>query len=84
METVGFIGLGNMGGPVAGHIQRAGFPDGCLRSAPGSHASLSKNAAPRSPTSAAELARLMRRDHYGAADAQRHRTSSVRCNLSKA
>jgi 3-hydroxyisobutyrate dehydrogenase len=26
MERVGFIGLGNMGGPVAGHIQRAGFP----------------------------------------------------------
>src|SRR6266571_4464430 len=26
METVGFIGLGNMGGPVAGHIQRASFP----------------------------------------------------------
>jgi 3-hydroxyisobutyrate dehydrogenase len=26
METVGFIGLGNMGGPVADHIQRAGFP----------------------------------------------------------
>ena len=26
METVGFIGLGNMGGPVACHIQRAGFP----------------------------------------------------------
>jgi 3-hydroxyisobutyrate dehydrogenase len=26
METVGFIGLGNMGGPVAGHIQRAGYP----------------------------------------------------------
>jgi 3-hydroxyisobutyrate dehydrogenase len=26
METVGFIGLGNMGAPVAGHIQRAGFP----------------------------------------------------------
>jgi 3-hydroxyisobutyrate dehydrogenase len=26
MPTVGFIGLGNMGGPVAGHIQRAGFP----------------------------------------------------------
>ena len=26
METVGFIGLGNMGGPVAGHIQSAGFP----------------------------------------------------------
>jgi 3-hydroxyisobutyrate dehydrogenase len=26
METVGFIGLGNMGGPVARHIQRAGFP----------------------------------------------------------
>lgn len=26
MDTVGFIGLGNMGGPVAGHIQRAGFP----------------------------------------------------------
>jgi 3-hydroxyisobutyrate dehydrogenase len=26
METVGFIGLGSMGGPVAGHIQRAGFP----------------------------------------------------------
>ena len=26
METVGFIGLGNMGGPVAGHIHRAGFP----------------------------------------------------------
>src|SRR5438128_6303819 len=26
METVGFIGLGNMGGPVAGHVQRAGFP----------------------------------------------------------
>jgi 3-hydroxyisobutyrate dehydrogenase-like beta-hydroxyacid dehydrogenase len=26
METVGFIGLGNMGGPVAGHIQRKGFP----------------------------------------------------------
>lgn len=26
METVGFIGLGNMGGPVAGHIARAGFP----------------------------------------------------------
>src|SRR5258706_10822751 len=25
MATVGFIGLGNMGGPVAGHIQRAGF-----------------------------------------------------------
>jgi 3-hydroxyisobutyrate dehydrogenase len=24
-ETVGFIGLGKMGGPVAGHIQRAGF-----------------------------------------------------------
>ena len=26
LETVGFIGLGNMGGPVAGHIQAAGFP----------------------------------------------------------
>ena len=26
METVGFIGLGNMGAPVAGHIHRAGFP----------------------------------------------------------
>jgi len=26
MDTIGFIGLGNMGGPVAGHIQRAGFP----------------------------------------------------------
>lgn len=26
METVGFIGLGNMGGPVAGHIQAAGYP----------------------------------------------------------
>ena len=26
MDTVGFIGLGNMGGPVAGHIQSAGFP----------------------------------------------------------
>jgi 3-hydroxyisobutyrate dehydrogenase len=26
MATVGFIGLGKMGGPVAGHIQRAGFP----------------------------------------------------------
>src|SRR5574341_1260208 len=26
MQTVGFIGLGNMGGPVAAHIQRAGFP----------------------------------------------------------
>ena len=26
METVGFIGLGNMGGPVAGHIERTGFP----------------------------------------------------------
>jgi len=26
METVGFIGLGNMGGPVAGHIQKAGYP----------------------------------------------------------
>jgi 3-hydroxyisobutyrate dehydrogenase len=26
METVGFIGLGNMGAPVAGHIQRAGYP----------------------------------------------------------
>jgi 3-hydroxyisobutyrate dehydrogenase len=26
METVGFIGLGNMGGPVASHIQRAGYP----------------------------------------------------------
>ncbi|HXV82017.1 MAG TPA: NAD(P)-dependent oxidoreductase [Candidatus Binatia bacterium] len=26
METVGFIGLGNMGGPVAGHIQGAGYP----------------------------------------------------------
>jgi 3-hydroxyisobutyrate dehydrogenase-like beta-hydroxyacid dehydrogenase len=26
METVGFIGLGNMGGPVAGHIRRAGYP----------------------------------------------------------
>ena len=26
MQTVGFIGLGNMGGPVAGHIQGAGFP----------------------------------------------------------
>jgi 3-hydroxyisobutyrate dehydrogenase len=26
METVGFVGLGNMGGPVAGHIQRAGYP----------------------------------------------------------
>ena len=26
MQTVGFIGLGNMGGPVAGHIERAGFP----------------------------------------------------------
>jgi 3-hydroxyisobutyrate dehydrogenase len=25
MQTVGFIGLGAMGGPVAGHIQRAGF-----------------------------------------------------------
>ncbi|HLQ33838.1 MAG TPA: NAD(P)-dependent oxidoreductase [Chloroflexota bacterium] len=26
METVGFVGLGKMGGPVAGHIQAAGFP----------------------------------------------------------
>ncbi len=26
MTTVGFIGLGRMGGPVAEHIQRAGFP----------------------------------------------------------
>jgi 3-hydroxyisobutyrate dehydrogenase len=26
MQTVGFIGLGAMGGPVAGHIQRAGYP----------------------------------------------------------
>jgi 3-hydroxyisobutyrate dehydrogenase len=26
METVGFIGLGNMGGPVARHIQRTGYP----------------------------------------------------------
>lgn len=26
MQRVGFIGLGNMGGPVARHIQRAGFP----------------------------------------------------------
>jgi 3-hydroxyisobutyrate dehydrogenase len=26
METVGFIGLGAMGGPVAGHIQKAGYP----------------------------------------------------------
>ncbi|MBM4262705.1 MAG: NAD(P)-dependent oxidoreductase [Deltaproteobacteria bacterium] len=26
METIGFIGLGNMGGPVAGHIQQTGFP----------------------------------------------------------
>ncbi|MGH7887767.1 MAG: NAD(P)-dependent oxidoreductase, partial [Candidatus Binatia bacterium] len=26
METVGFIGLGAMGGPVARHIQHAGFP----------------------------------------------------------
>jgi len=26
MEKVGFIGLGNMGGPVARHIQAAGFP----------------------------------------------------------
>jgi 3-hydroxyisobutyrate dehydrogenase len=26
METVGFIGLGAMGGPVAAHIQRAGYP----------------------------------------------------------
>jgi 3-hydroxyisobutyrate dehydrogenase len=26
METVGFIGLGAMGGPVAGHIQCAGYP----------------------------------------------------------
>jgi len=25
METVGFIGLGNMGGPVASHIQQAGY-----------------------------------------------------------
>lgn len=25
MQTVGFIGLGNMGGPVVGHIQRDGF-----------------------------------------------------------
>jgi len=26
MDTVGFIGVGHMGGPVAGHIQAAGFP----------------------------------------------------------
>ena len=26
MQTIGFIGLGKMGGPVAGHIQRAGYP----------------------------------------------------------
>jgi 3-hydroxyisobutyrate dehydrogenase len=26
LDTVGFIGLGKMGGPVAGHIQAAGFP----------------------------------------------------------
>jgi len=26
MKTIGFIGLGAMGGPVAGHIQRAGYP----------------------------------------------------------
>ena len=26
MDTVGFIGLGSMGGPVASHIQGAGFP----------------------------------------------------------
>src|SRR5262249_18392765 len=28
METVGFIGLGAMGGPGAGHIQRACYPRG--------------------------------------------------------
>lgn len=26
MDTIGFIGVGKMGGPVAGHIQAAGFP----------------------------------------------------------
>ena len=26
METVGFIGLGNMGGGMAGNIQKAGYP----------------------------------------------------------
>ena len=26
METVGFIGLGNMGGGMAGNIQAAGYP----------------------------------------------------------
>jgi 3-hydroxyisobutyrate dehydrogenase len=26
MQTIGFIGLGKMGGPVAGHIQRASYP----------------------------------------------------------
>ncbi len=40
MQTVGFIGLGNMGGPVAGHIQQSGFPDDRVRSARGSYASV--------------------------------------------
>ena len=26
METIGFIGLGNMGGGMAGNIQKAGYP----------------------------------------------------------
>ncbi|MBI3329513.1 MAG: NAD(P)-dependent oxidoreductase, partial [Nitrospinae bacterium] len=26
METVGFIGLGNLGGGMGGNIQKAGFP----------------------------------------------------------
>ncbi|MCE2501181.1 MAG: NAD(P)-dependent oxidoreductase, partial [Dehalococcoidia bacterium] len=26
METVGFIGLGNMGGGMSANIQRAGYP----------------------------------------------------------
>ena len=26
METVGFIGLGKMGAPIAGNIQKAGYP----------------------------------------------------------
>jgi len=30
MDTVGFIGLGNMGSGMAGNIQKAGYPRWCI------------------------------------------------------
>ena len=77
METVGFIGLGNMGGPVAGHIQRAGFPMIVFDLREEATRPFEERGA-KVADSRLRLGAPERRDYHGAADAQRCRASRLR------